>query len=119
MRAASGVRQQRLAPLRLLDLVRAGQQGLEVAELVDQLGRGLDADAGHARHVVDRVAGQRLDVDHLLGPDAELLHHLLRPDRPAVHRVQHARRPGRTSCIRSLSEETMVTSAPASRASRA
>ena len=42
------------------------QQRLEVAVLVDQLGGGLDADAGHARHVVDRVAGQRLHVDHLV-----------------------------------------------------
>ena len=33
--------------------------------------------------------------------------------------VSYMRTPGRTSCIRSLSEETMVTSAPASAASRA
>ena len=33
--------------------------------------------------------------------------------------VSYMRTPGRTSCIRSLSEETMVTSAPASCASRA
>ncbi len=38
----------------------------EVAIGVDQLGRGLDADAGHARHVVGGIAGQRLHVDDLV-----------------------------------------------------
>ena len=75
-----GILLQRLAPLGLLDLAGARQQRLEVAVLVDELGRGLDADARHARHVVGRIAGQRLDVDDLVGRDAELLHHRLGPD---------------------------------------
>ena len=44
----------------------------------DQLRRGLDADAGHARHVVGGIAGQRLHVDHLVRRHAELLDHLRR-----------------------------------------
>jgi len=47
-----GVLNQRLAPLRLLDLAGAQQQCLQVAIFDDQLRRGLDADAGNARHVV-------------------------------------------------------------------
>ena len=83
------MRQQRLAALRLPDLVRPGQQGIEITELLDELRRRLHADARHPRHVVDRVAGQRLDFDHLLRADTELLLHLLRPDRLAVHRIEH------------------------------
>ena len=64
-----------LAPLRLLDLAGARQQRFEVAVLLDQLRRGLDADAGHARHVVGGVADQRLDVDHLVRRDAEIFDH--------------------------------------------
>ena len=71
---------QLLAALGLLDLAGARQQRVEVAVLVDQLGRRLDADARHARHVVDRIAGQRLHVDDLVGRHAELLHHLVAPD---------------------------------------
>ena len=65
-----------LAALLLLDLGCAGQQRFEVAILGDELGRGLDADAGDARHVVDRVARQRLDVDDLVGRHAEFFQHL-------------------------------------------
>ena len=56
---------------------------------VDQLRRGLDADARHARHVVGGIAGQRLHVDHLVGRDAEFLEHLGRADRPILHRIEH------------------------------
>ena len=71
-----GVLDQRLAPLRLLDLAGAEQQLFEVAIFDDQLRRGLDADAGHARHVVGGIAGQRLHLDHLLRRHAEFLDHL-------------------------------------------
>ena len=40
---------QHLAPLRLLDLAGARQQRVEIAVFLDQLRRGLDADAGRAR----------------------------------------------------------------------
>ncbi len=82
-----GVLLQRLAPLGLLDLAGARQQGLEVAILVDQLGGGLDADARDARHVVGRIAGQRLHVDHFVRRDAELLHHRLDPELGLLDRV--------------------------------
>ena len=47
-----GVLDQRLAALLLLDLAGARQQRFEVAVFDDELRRGLDADAGHAGHVV-------------------------------------------------------------------
>ena len=68
-----GVGRQELPSLRLLDLGRAREKRFEVAVLLDQRRRGLDADARDARHVVRRVADQRLDVDHLLRRHAEVL----------------------------------------------
>ena len=66
-------------------------------------------------------AGQRLDVDDLVGPDAEIFDHLGGADLPLL--ADFARRagsyiatPGSMSCIRSLSAETISTSAPRSRA---
>ena len=75
--------------LGLFDLAGTLQQGFQVAEFADQLGRGLDADARHARNIVDAVAGQGLDVHNLLGADAEFLEHLLGADRAILHRVEH------------------------------
>ncbi len=77
-----------LPPLRLLDVARMGQQVLQRAVDADELGRGLDADPRHAGHVVDAVAGERLHVDHLLGPDTELLLHLGGADRPVLDRIE-------------------------------
>ena len=61
---------QRLAPLRLLDLASAREQRFKIAVFENELRRGLEADAGSARNVVGRIAGKRLDVDNLVGPDA-------------------------------------------------
>ncbi len=80
---------QRFAPFRLFDLAGAGKQRREVAELADQRRGGLDTDARHPRHVVDRITGECLDVDHLVGGDAELLDHLGLADAPVLHRVEH------------------------------
>ena len=80
---------QAFAALRLLDLAGARQQRFQIAIGVDQLSRGLDADARHARHIVDTVARQRLDMDHLAGFDAELLQHLGIADALVLHGVQH------------------------------
>jgi hypothetical protein len=85
----SAILDQGLAALGLLDLAGPGQQRVEVAIFVDQLGGGLDADAGRARHVVDAVAAQGLNVDDLVRIDAELLEHLLALDAQALHRVEH------------------------------
>ena len=57
---------QRLAALGLLDLAGAREQRFEIAIFGDELRRGLDADARRARHVVGRIAGERLDVDDLV-----------------------------------------------------
>ena len=74
--AAPGVRrvsQQRLAILFLRDLGGSLEQRVERAVAGDQIARTLLPDAGHSLDVVDGVAHQRQDVDHLIGPDAELL----------------------------------------------
>ena len=50
---------------------------------------GLDADAGHARHVVGGIAGQRLHLDHLFRRHAEFLDHLGDADAAVLHGVVH------------------------------
>jgi hypothetical protein len=80
---------QGLAALLLLHLAGPGQQGVEVAVLQDQRRSRLDADARRARHVVDAVAAQGLDVDHLVRRHAELLDHLVVADADILHGVEH------------------------------
>ena len=84
-----GILDQRLAPFRLLDLAGAQQQRFQVAILDDQLGRGLDADAGYARHIVGGIAGQRLHFDHLRRRHAEFLDHFGNADAAVLHGVVH------------------------------
>ena len=106
-----GVAEQRLAALRLLDLAGAGEQRVEVAVLGDELRGGLDADAGGAGDVVDRIAGERLHVDR----PGRGRRRTSRPPRRGRSACSSGCRtcsmPGATSCIRSLSAETMVTAA--------
>ena len=78
-----------LAPLVLLDLRGAGEQRLEIAELVDEEGRGLNPDARHARNVVGQIADQRLHLDHLRRRHPEALDHLRLGDYLVLHRVVH------------------------------
>ena len=80
---------QRLAAFRLFYFGRAGEQCFEIAISVDQLGRGLDPDAGDTGNVVNAVAAQRLDVDHALRPDPEPLTDLGDADRPILDRIEH------------------------------
>ena len=49
------------------------QQVVECAELLQQLGSRLLADAGHTLDIVNRVANERLEVDDLFGRDAPIL----------------------------------------------
>ncbi len=105
-----------LAPLVLLDLGGACEQRFEVAELVDEERRGLHPDARHARNVVGGIADQRLHLDHLRRRHAEALQITSASPITLFFMVSYMRMPGCTSCIRSLSEETIVTSAPASTA---
>lgn len=64
---------QLLAQLLGRDVVEPGEQRVEVAEVADELGRGLLADARDARDVVGGVALERLVVDHLVRPEPEPL----------------------------------------------
>ena len=83
-----GVLDQRLPALLLLDLGRAGEQRFEVAIFADQLRRSLDANAGHAGHVVGRIADQRLHFDDLLRRHAEFFDHLGAADLLVLHGIK-------------------------------
>ncbi len=83
------MRDQIVPPFRRLHPRCCRQHRLQIAILVDQLGRVLRPDSRHARHVIHAVAHQRLHVDHALGPHPELLHHLGRPDRLLLDRIEH------------------------------
>ncbi len=87
-----GIVDDRLAPLLLLDLGGALEQRVQRAELFQKLRGGLGADAGHARHVVDRIAGQRLQVDHLFRRHAPFLDDFGNADLAILHGVVHAHR---------------------------
>lgn len=78
-----------LAALDLLDLLGAGEQRVEVAILFQKLSGGLRADAGHARHVVGRIARQRLQIDHLLRRHAPFLDDFGNGDLLVLHAVIH------------------------------
>ncbi len=103
----------------LLDLAGAGEQRVEIAELFQQLRGRLGADARDARHVVGQIAGHRLQVDHLVRRHAPFLDDLGNARSACPSCCRTCETFGVTSCIRSLSEETIVTSAPAASASRA
>ncbi len=116
---------QRLAALGLLDLAGAREQRIEIAIFIDELRGGLDADAFRARHIVGGIARERLHVDDLVRRHAEIVDDFLFADEALLARAFRAgrRRPDRTSrrrgpmsCIRSLSAETISTSAPLARA---
>ncbi len=84
-----GMLDQRFAPLRLFDFSGALQQRFEIAVLDDQLRGGLNADARHTRHIVDRVARQRLDLDDLLRRHAEFFDDFGNADAAILHGVVH------------------------------
>ena len=84
-----GILNEGVAAFRLLDLARLLQQRVEVAELVQKLRRGLRSDARRARHVVDAVADQSLQIDHLVRTHAELLDHLGLGQTLVLHGVPH------------------------------
>ena len=81
---------QRFAALRLFDFARAREQRLEVAIFGDELGGGLEPDAGRARHIVGRIAGERLDVDHPVRADAEIFDYLVDAEAPLLARAGDA-----------------------------
>jgi phage baseplate assembly protein W len=60
---------------------------VERAVLHEPLRRCLGADLGHAGNVVDRVAGQRQQVEHLVGTHAELREHARFVERLVAHRI--------------------------------
>ena len=81
---------QSLAPLGLFDLACARQQAVEIAVFVDELGGGLDANAGRAGHVVGGIARQSLHVHHFAWRHAEIVHHLRLADAPLLARARRS-----------------------------
>ena len=79
-----------LAPLVLLDLGGACEERFQVAEFVDEEGRGLHPDARHAGNVVRGIADQRLHLNHLRRRHAEALQNLVLADHLVLHGVVHA-----------------------------
>ncbi len=92
-----------LAELVRRHLVDARVQRIEIAELADELRRGLVAHPGHAGNVVRRVSLERLEVDHLarsqavalLDPCRVIHHGRVDPhpgrheSRPVGHELEH------------------------------
>ena len=60
---------------------------VQVAELLDERGGGLLANAGNPLDVVDRVAGQSLDVDKRARLHPQAFFHLTHPGALVAHRV--------------------------------
>ena len=89
-----GVLEQVLAALGLPDRGRVGEQAFQIAELLQQLRRGLDPDPRHAGHVVGGVAGERQHVAHQLRPDPEARDHLGAVDRLSASSGRTSARPG-------------------------
>ena len=78
-----------LAALVLLDLAGPLEQRIEIAEFVEQLRRRLGSDAGNAGNIVGRIAGQRLQFDHLFRRHAPFLDHFVDADGLVLHLVIH------------------------------
>ena len=78
----------RFAALGLFDFAGPRDDGLQIAKHANQLGGGFRPDARRAGHIVDAVAHQGLDIDHLVGRDAELFLHGLQAKRLGLHRVK-------------------------------
>ncbi len=57
-------------PLARLELLPGRQNGIQAAELLQELGGAFFPDAGHALHVVAGIPQQGEEVHHLLGPYA-------------------------------------------------
>ena len=73
--------------LALFHVRRGGQDAVQIAMLVQQFGRRLGADAGHAGDIVHAVAHQRQHVAQQFRADAEFLLHIVRAEPPVVHGI--------------------------------
>ena len=80
---------QRLPALGLFDLFCAVQQAFQITIFIDQQCRCLDPDAGRTRHVIDAIAGQRLNIHHTRRTNAEFLDHTIAIDTLVLHRIKH------------------------------
>ena len=79
---------QSFTTLGLFDLAGPFQQRFQIAIDAKQFGSGFHADAAHAGHIIDGVAGQRLNFHNLVRKDPELLHHLGGAEALVLHRVE-------------------------------
>ena len=84
-----GLFEQSLTPFRLPDLGRPFKKRVEVAIFVDQLRGDHGTDSRCSGKIVDRIPCKRLDIDNLVGADAEFRENLFRPDPAIIHGIQH------------------------------
>ena len=73
----------------MLDFTGPRQQRVEVAIVVNELRCGLDANAGDTGHIVGRITGKGLNINHFVRADAKFLHYLVGMDQPVFHGVEH------------------------------
>ena len=83
------VRDQVFLEFRALHFRGMGENFIERAELFDKLPGGLGADLRHAGHVIDRIAHQRLKIDHLRGRNPPLFLQFLPIDKLVFADVIH------------------------------
>ena len=79
---------QRLAPFGLLNLLSMFEQAVEIAVFRNEQCRRLDPNTGNPRYVVDRISGQRLNLDNLVRADAEFLLHGVQTELAVSHGVK-------------------------------
>lgn len=65
------IRQNGFAAFVLFDFPGTGQNPFQRSEFFNQLGGGLEADSGNAGDIADAVAGQSLNINNLIGINAE------------------------------------------------
>ena len=75
--------------LRVVDLFRMVEHGLDGAELLDQAEGAFRSDTGHAGDIVGGVPHEAEDFHHLVRGDAEALAHSLYIVDGLLHRVDH------------------------------
>ncbi len=84
-----GIGDDGLAPLLLFDLAGPRKQRVQIAILFEELGCRLRPYPGDARHVVGRIAGHGLEIDHLFRRHAPLFDHVRNGDLLVLHAVVH------------------------------
>jgi len=73
--------------LGLFDFTRTRKQLIEIPIFGDELSGRLDADPRHARHIVNRVPRERLNINNTFGWHPKFLNDFIRADAFVFHRI--------------------------------